>query len=59
MLIFYLDGQFSLLDELAHHIIRLSGIHILEMFWKVIGKQYESSGLDGILVEANILVQMY
>ena len=41
-------------DELGHHVIRLGGFHIMELYWKIIGKKYSSSKLEDILVEAAV-----
>lgn len=41
-------------DELGHHVLRLGGFHIMELFWKILGKRYASSGFEDILVEANV-----
>ena len=41
-------------NELSHHVIRLGGFHIMELYWKILGKRYLSSGFDDILVEAGI-----
>ena len=41
-------------NELGHHVIRLGGFHIMELYWRIIGKKYSSSGLEDILVEAAV-----
>lgn len=41
-------------NELGHHVIRLGGFHIMELYWKILGKRYSASGLDDILVEAGV-----
>ena len=35
-------------DELGHHVIRLDGFQIMELYWEVLGKRYLSSGLHDI-----------
>ena len=41
-------------DELKHHMLRMGGFHIMELYWKILGKQYADSCLDDILVEADV-----
>ena len=46
--------RFANWEELGHHIIRLGGFHIHEQVWRILGKKYAASGLEDILVEANV-----
>ena len=46
--------RFANWEELGHHIIRLGGFHVHEQVWKILGKKYAASGLEDILVEANV-----
>ena len=41
-------------DELKHFVLRLGGFHIMELYWKILGKRFTESGLDDLLVEAGI-----
>ena len=33
---------------------RFEAFHTIELYWKIIGKKYSSSGLEDILVEATV-----
>ena len=46
--------RFRNMDELGHHVIRLGGFHILELYWKILGKRYSDCGLADILVESQV-----
>ena len=41
-------------EEFGHHILRLGGFHIMELYWKIIGKRFSASGLEDILIEADV-----
>ena len=46
--------RFKNWDELRHFVIRLGGFHILEMFWKILGKRYGDAGLMDLLIESKV-----
>ena len=48
--------QFESWDELGHFVIRLGGFHMLEMFWKILGKRYGETGLMDLLTESKVFV---
>ena len=41
-------------DELSHIVLRMGGFHILELYWKILGKRYSFSGFEDILTEAEV-----
>ena len=46
--------RFKNWDELGHFVISLGRFHILEMFWKILGKRYGDAGLMDLLVESKL-----
>ena len=48
--------QFKNWDELGHFVIRFGGFHILDMFWKILGKRYGDAGLMDLLIESKVFV---
>ena len=46
--------RFKNWGELGHFVIRLGGFHILEMFWKILGKQYGGKGSIDLLIESKV-----
>ena len=43
-------------DELRHFVIHLGGFHILEMFWKILGKRYRDAGLMDLFIEVKVFI---
>ena len=41
-------------SELSHVVLRMGGFHILELYWKIMGKRYSFSGFEDILTEAEV-----
>ena len=41
-------------NELSHVVLRMGGFHILELYWKIMGKRYSFSGFEDILTEAEV-----
>ena len=48
--------RFKNWDELGHFVIRLGGFHILEMFWKILGKRYGNAGLMDLFIELKVFL---
>ena len=46
--------RFNNWEELNHFVIRMVGFHIMELYWKILGKRYAESGLDDLLIEAGV-----
>ena len=46
--------QWRFSDEFADTVIRMGGFHIPMTFLAVIGKKYEESGLEDILIESGV-----
>ena len=40
--------------ELGYVILRMGGFHILELYWKILGKRFSFSGFEDILTEAEV-----
>ena len=41
-------------DALGHIVLRMGGFHILELYWKIMGKRYSFSGFKNILAEDEV-----
>ena len=46
--------QWRLAEEFKDTVIRMRGFHIVLNFLAVIGKMYDNSGLEDLLIESNV-----
>ena len=48
--------RFKNWDELGHFVLRFGGLHLLDTFWKILGKRYGDAGLMDLLIESKVFV---